>query len=88
MKINLIVHPKALGGATEIRSTNKKNKAWVKLGNWNGHYYLQFHTANNQKSSFIHETKDGYITENNLKMPKYIMPLISFAEKLIKTSIS
>ena len=84
MKINLIVHPIATGESIEFRSTNPKQKAWVKLGQNNGHYWLQFHTACGNLSSYIHQVSCGvWVNENGLFMPKYAYELINTANNYL-----
>jgi hypothetical protein len=80
MKFNLVIHPKAYGGQLEFRSLNKRNKAFVVVGNTNGHYWLQFHDAKGYMTSYIHEvSKNNFVNECGLYMPKYIYPLIETA---------
>jgi len=83
MSITIVSHPKAYGGYIDFKRNNNKQKAFVRLGENNGHYWLQFHEASGILASYIHERGNGYYTEDGIKMPKYVYNLIKVAEKYL-----
>jgi hypothetical protein len=88
VKFNLIVHPIATGVIIEVRSTNARNKAWVKIGSNNGHYWMQFNDAKGYVASFIHEVSaNNFVNEMGLFMPNYIYPMIQYANNIINSFV-
>lgn len=70
----------------DFKDSNANKKAFVRVNKTNnGSWYMQYHDARGYKTSYIHEVANGkYVTEDGLKMPRYIHMLINIANNFIK----
>lgn len=68
----------------EVKHSNNKNKAYVTVNlAYNGYLFLQYHAACGYLTSYIHEDEKRSWTEDGLKMPAYVKPLLKKANKII-----
>jgi len=93
MSIELIVHPKAVGGMIELHKKGKKAYVCYFKGNA-GQPYIRVNDANGVNTTYVFDRRNtkAYqegrseffaVDSNHVRIPKYVYPLIEAAFNLI-----